>query len=205
MKKLLLVLTFMILSSNVYADYSFEEIKTEKEFIRYPVFMVKSSPVVQYRANAEVKDVVKNTRAALNKYPEMYRSVSLSSEIILDNKDYLSFILHPGSYMGGAHPNYSSLAYIYSKHTGKRLSARDFSSNLNKELLFQGIMSGTKIVYAADRKTILTPEQMFLKDIKTNNIDWHNIVIDSNGVPMLVFPIYALASYACGTTYVSFL
>lgn len=192
MKKIVSVLVFaaLITLSAAVADASIWTAREEGDYYEliYPVFEC-DDPIIKEAINADIYTRASRTAdAARQNYTTSFRY-----ELKMENAHYLSLVFFPGGYEeGAAHGMYTGVGVVYDKATGEKVPLSHFADVTVEDLIR---LQRTGHFLHVDG----TPIPKAHIQGRPNHVP-EDYYITSWGQIGVLFPPYALASFADGVT-----
>lgn len=185
-----LVATFM--SATIANAYVVEQTQVDGNMkLSYPL-VYESNQDVQHKINTDIASYVVAEKAYYESGAA--QSVDLSYEVAYEDDDYLSIILTPYHYTGGAHGMYNRIGRVYNKHTGDVVPLS----------YFVHINSPMELTNGLRNNTLTLQSQTGSIEVMQNDI-WNEVpyVSDSyalrgNGNIDLIYQPYEMGPYAYG-------
>ncbi|WP_251423360.1 DUF3298 and DUF4163 domain-containing protein [Veillonella agrestimuris] len=159
--------------------------------LSYPL-VYESNQDVQHKINTDIARYVVAEKAYYESGAA--QSVDLTYEVAYEDADYLSIILTPYHYTGGAHGMYNRIGRVYNKHTGDVVPLSYFVRIDSPMELTNGLRNNT-----------LTLESQTGSIETMQNDTWNevpyisdNYALRGNGNIDLIYQPYEMGPYAYG-------
>lgn len=159
--------------------------------LSYPL-VYESNQDVQHKINTDIASYV----VAEKSYYESgaAQSVDLSYEVAYEDADYLSIILTPYHYTGGAHGMYNRIGRVYNKHTGDVVPLSYFVHIDEPSELTNGLRNNTLTLESQTGNIEVMKSDMW------NEVPYvsDNYALRGNGVIDLIYQPYEMGPYSYG-------
>lgn len=195
LRKLLLPALIATVFNGVVSNaYVVEQTQTDGTMkLSYPL-VYETNPTVQYNINTDIASYVTSEKAVYE--AGTAKVVKLSYQVAYEDDNYLSIILTPYHYYGGAHGHYKQIGRVYDKHTGNVLPLSYFVHINSPKQLTEGILNHSLKLYSQTRRIPMTLDRAW-KDVPYISDSYY---LDGKGFIYLIYQPYELGPYSAGAT-----
>lgn len=195
LRKLLLPALIATVFNGVVSNaYVVEQTQTDGTMkLSYPL-VYETNPTVQYNINTDIASYVTSEKAVYE--AGTAKVVKLSYQVAYEDDNYLSIILTPYHYYGGAHGHYKQIGRVYDKHTGDVLPLSYFVHINSAEQLTEGLRNHSVKLYSQTRQIPMTLDGLW-KDVPYVSDSYY---LAGNGFIELIYQPYELGPYSVGAT-----